>query len=38
MSVLFKQNYDVISGKEEEYGEFISRVYLPEMEAHTMWI
>ncbi|MCX8022348.1 MAG: hypothetical protein N2745_06200 [Syntrophorhabdaceae bacterium] len=33
MSVLFKQNYDVIAGKEAEYGEFVSNVYLPEMEA-----
>jgi hypothetical protein len=34
MPILFTENYDVIQGREAEYGEFISKVYLPE--AATM--
>jgi hypothetical protein len=30
MPVLFTENYDIIQDKIEEYGEFISKVYLPE--------
>ena len=30
MPVLFTENYDIIQGKIDEYGEFISKVYLPE--------
>ncbi len=30
MSVLFIQNWDIIFGKEDEYAQYISEVYLPE--------
>ena len=30
MSILFTQNYDIINEKEAAYGEFISKVYMPE--------
>ncbi len=30
MPVLFTENYDIIQGKIDEYGEFISKVYLSE--------
>ena len=33
MSILFTQSWDVIHGKEREYGHFISDVYMPEMAA-----
>jgi hypothetical protein len=29
MPILFTENYDIIQEKEEEYGKFISEVYLP---------
>jgi|SRR4030042_6742920 hypothetical protein len=33
MSILFNQNFDIIQEKEEEYGQFIARVYIPQMTA-----
>jgi len=33
MPILFTQNYDIINEKEAAYGEFISRVYIPETTA-----
>ena len=33
MSVLFTQNFDIIQEREEEYGEFMSRSYMPRMDA-----
>jgi hypothetical protein len=33
MPILFAENYDIIHEKEEEYGGFISRVYIPECAA-----
>jgi hypothetical protein len=33
MSILFAENYDIIQDKEEEYGQFVSRVYIPECAA-----
>ena len=30
MPILFTQNYDIINEKETAYGEFISKVYMPE--------
>jgi hypothetical protein len=30
MSILFVENYDIIHDKEEEYGEFVSKVYMPQ--------
>ncbi len=30
MPILFTENYDIVHGKEEEYGRFISQVYIPE--------
>jgi hypothetical protein len=31
MYVLLEENYDIIQEREEEYAEFISKIYLPEM-------
>jgi hypothetical protein len=33
MAILFIQNWDIIHGKEEEYADFISDVYIPETTA-----
>ena len=33
MAVLFTENYDILHGKDEEYGRFISEVYIPEAAA-----
>jgi hypothetical protein len=33
MPILFTENFDIIQDKEEEYGKFISEVYVPEAAA-----
>jgi hypothetical protein len=33
MPVLFTQSWDILQGKEDEYAEFITRTFLPEMTA-----
>ena len=33
MDILFTQSWDIIQGKEEEYVQFITDIFIPEMSA-----